>query len=87
LLMKITELAERAGKRHFLFHDLAHDMPVEAAVALKKRMEELRSRGLWVILLVWEHVVMNRQTEKNFGISESPRWFNMVQYWAGIVDD
>ncbi|MCX6581512.1 MAG: hypothetical protein NT166_15165 [Candidatus Aminicenantes bacterium] len=87
LLMKITELAERAGKRHFLFHDLANDMPVDAAVGLKKRMEELRSRGLWVILLVWDHVVMSRQDEKQFGISESPRWFNMVEYWAGIKDD
>jgi ABC-type transport system involved in multi-copper enzyme maturation permease subunit len=87
LLMKVTELAERAGKRHYLFHDLAHDMPVEASVAVKKRMEELRSRGLWVVLLVWEHVVMSRQDEKQFGISESPRWFNMVEYWAGIKDD
>ena len=84
--MAVTELAERAGKTCYLFHDLTREMPAEAAVLLKKRMEELSSRGSWVVLLLRDQLLYDIGSEKSFGIREASGWLAQVEHWADVLN-
>ncbi|HLP61042.1 MAG TPA: hypothetical protein VK186_19535, partial [Candidatus Deferrimicrobium sp.] len=86
VLMALTELAGLAGKKYYLFHDLTHDMPAEAAVMLKKQVEELSSRGAWVVLLLRDQLLYDIGSDKSFGIREASGWFAQVEHWANILN-
>ncbi|MDQ1353619.1 MAG: hypothetical protein QG657_3925, partial [Acidobacteriota bacterium] len=78
LVMDVVDMGKRAGKQHYLFHDAAHDMPARASIMLKEKMEELSSRGAEVILLVWNVIFYDEDTEKKDGIHELPGWFSYI---------
>jgi hypothetical protein len=78
LIIAVVDMGERAGKQHYLFYDVAHDMPAKASIMLKAKMEELSSRGAEVILLVWNEIFYDEDTEINEGIRELPGWFNYI---------
>ncbi len=87
VLIQVTRLAERAGKSHFLFHDLTRDMPIEAVVILKERLEELQGQGLWVKLLLRERLVSCKGSGKSYGIRKAPSWAEQVEELKKILDE
>lgn len=85
LLMDVTQIAEKAGKRYYLFDDLTRAMPIEAAVIVKERMEELNKQGNWVIMFVPSPFLNISEYESNYGIKEASHWFDQVKYCKGIL--
>ncbi|MCP5106978.1 MAG: hypothetical protein GY950_26575 [bacterium] len=86
VLLEVVELAERGGIGHFLFYNLTDGMSIDGVVRLKVRIGELLSGGKWVMLLVWEQVVSNSETDKSFGIREAKTWAEQVDAIKGILD-
>jgi hypothetical protein len=78
IVLDVVDMAERAGKRHFLFHDVAHDMPARASIMLKEKMEELSGRGAEVVLLVWNVVFDGVDSQTIYGIRDLPGWFKYI---------
>lgn len=85
LLMSVTQIAEKAGKKYYLFDDLTRAMPIEAAVIVKERMEELNKQGNWVIMFVPSPFLNISEYESNYGIKEASHWFDQVNYCKGIL--
>ncbi|MCU0286490.1 MAG: hypothetical protein MUF15_08820 [Acidobacteria bacterium] len=86
LLMTVTQIAEQAGKKYYLLDDLTRAMPIEAAVIIKKRMEELNKRGSWVAMFMSSPFLNISEYENRYGIQEVPRWFDQVQVIKGILN-
>lgn len=57
-----------------------------AAALLKKQMEELSSRGSWVVLLLRDQLLYDIESERSFGIREASGWFTQVEHWTDVLN-
>ena len=87
VLVAMTGLAQRAGKDFYLFHDITRDMPIDAAVLLKERMEALSGQGATVMLLLRDQLVSGRGLGKSYGIRKASSWSEQVEGWEKLLEE
>jgi hypothetical protein len=86
VLLGLTELARRAGKTYYIFHNLTRDMPIGAYILLKDRMEALAAEGLCVVYLTRDNIVTDVQSHKKSKYRERPsRWTSANKCWTAAL--
>jgi len=85
--MVLTELSQRAGVVYYLFYNIARDMPIDAPVLLKKRMEELSGEGAAVIFFTREQLVAIERKGKRYGVREAAAWSEQVERLERILKE
>ena len=68
----------------YLVEDAALNMPIEFAVRLKEKMDQIAKEGALVLYLTSTDQVFDRSAEKGPGIYESTSWQQLVDHYKEL---
>jgi hypothetical protein len=81
LVLAVLSMAEREV---YLVEDAALNMPIEFAVRLKEKMDQMAKEGALVLYLTSTDQVFDRSAEKGPGIYESRSWQQLVDHYKEL---
>lgn len=81
ILMAVLNMKPR---QVYLIDDISRGMPINFAVRLKEKMEELRSSGALVIYLTTDDLLLVKYVKKNQSFYETTSWSELVDRYRGL---
>lgn len=80
----VLAVLSMTGSEVYLVEDAALNMPIEFAVGLKEKMEQLAKSGALVIYITSTDQVFDRGAEKGPGIYETAAWKQLVEHYKEL---